>query len=299
MLLGSDPEFPIRSHSGAFIPAHRVFGDQANKRGVSADAVAFRDGFMVELNVKPQETALALVRAVQQGIRGVNKLLPSKWELATNAAITINPKKDLRAAPPDVLHFGCTPSYCAYSGQRKVVSADPMTLTMRCAGAHMHFSASVKEIETGSFGWLMDPDSHRLFIRMLDAAIGLPLARIYHAKGQYERRTLYGQAGEYRPQEYPDGSLGLEYRTPPPDLWNDAGLAVRMFAIGAEVFRTFRVMAKIWDSRHEAAIRAAIDTGAGLRDAPLLGYFGVTEKMVDHYFTEPVYRRFQLPYQQL
>lgn len=296
MLLGSDPEFPIRSKSGRFIPAHRVFGNQTEKRSVSGSAVAFRDGFMVELNVQPQVTAIELVKVVQAGIRGVNKILPSAWELVTNAAITIDPKRDLRDAPPDVLHFGCTPSYCAYTGQRKQIRADPATLPMRSAGAHMHFSATEYEIKS-SHRWLMSPEDHRIFIKMLDYAIGLPLARIYHAPGQYLRRSLYGQAGEYRPQEYPDGSLGLEYRTPPPELWNNAEIAIKCFAIGLEVFRNYPILKKTWDPNSEPAIRRAIDTGEGREE---LGEFGgFTEKMIEHYFGEPVYRRFQLPYQQL
>lgn len=296
-MLGTDPEFAIRSRSGKFIPAHRVLGDDAHKHRVAPGVVAFRDGYMVELNVSPQANAADLVKYVQLGIRGVNRMLPSAWELCTNAAITID-LKDLKRAPEDVRHFGCNPSYCAYSGEAKLLTLDPMTLEMRSAGAHMHFSATAEEAETPAFAWLLDKDCHRQFIKMMDFYVGLPLARIFHAPGQYRRRTLYGQAGEYRPQEYPDGSLGLEYRTPPPQLWNSAEIAVQAFCTGEAVFNNFYKFRRIWDPQIESALQRAINTGEGRESLPLSGV-GFTEKLIEKYFSHPVYRLFQLPYQQL
>jgi len=294
-MIGTDPEFAIRSRSGRFIPAHRVLPPATHKHPIAAGVVAFRDGFVVELNVAPQRHPIELVKLVQAGIRGVNRMLPSAWGLCTNAAVPID-LKDMEKAPEDVRHFGCTPSYCAYTGSRKIPTADPMTLKMRCAGAHMHFSASPSEVEDG-YSWLMNRDDHMLFIRMMDLAVGLPLALIFHGKSQYWRRTLYGQAGEYRPQEYPDGSIGLEYRTPPPQLWNHAEIAVRAFATGEEVFKNFNVFKKIWDPKIEPLVRKAIDTGEGREDIQLSG--GFTGGLVQKYLSAPVYQSFQLPYQQL
>lgn len=291
-MLGTDPEFAIRSRSGRFIPAHKRFGPATRKFAIAPGVLAFRDGFMVELNIRPQRTATDLVKFVRMGVRAVNRLLPSAWELCTNAAITID-LKDMKDAPEDVRHFGCNPSYCAYSRETKIVRADPMTTKLRSAGAHMHFSVTPEEIET-THSWYRDPENHVLFIKMLDYYVGLPLARIFHAPSQYQRRELYGQAGEFRPQDYPDGSSGLEYRTPPPQLWNSAEIAIKAFSVGEEVFNNFTTLQRLWTPSIEEPVRTAINTGRGLSDVPL-GNLGFNEPLIEKYFADPSYRLFQLP----
>lgn len=266
MKIGTDPEFFIVSKRGRPVPAHHLFGDKHHKHEISNGVKAFRDGYAVEINVPPSDSVLALAKSMRAGLLGVRGLLLEGQRLVAVPVVSIDPSADLRDAPDDVLHFGCDPSYDAYTGQEKCPRVDASKHPYRYAGGHMHFSATSAEISKGRFGWLKKKDNHLLFIRMLDYRVGIPLTLMALGPGQFERRRVYGQAGEFRPQEYPDGSLGLEYRTPCPAIWNNLATASFAFDTALQIFQNFYLYAKVWKEAHEAKIQRALNTGEGLRE---------------------------------
>jgi hypothetical protein len=267
-----------------------MFGDKTDKKDVAPGVKAFRDGYAVELNVPPAEDVLTLAKHVRAGILGVTKLLPEGHRLVATPTVSIDLKADLKDAPEDVLHFGCDPSFDAYTGKEKCPRVNAWEHPYRYAGGHMHFSATAREIEKGTFGWLKKKDNHLLFIRMMDYRVGVPLTIINHGPAQFLRRKVYGQAGEFRPQEYPDGSLGLEYRTPCPSVWNNLAVATFAFETGMEMFRHFYLYAKVWNDKHEKKLQAALNHGEGLQEILPPEQANRTEQLCS-----PNHRAFTLP----
>lgn len=296
-MIGTDPEFPIIDSKGKPVPAHRFLPAVENKHKLSSGGAAFRDGYMVELNVPPAETPEALARKVQAALKEVALMLPMGYQLSTKPVVDIS-EADLREAPADVLTFGCSPSYCAYEGRSKRPKLDARSHLERYAGGHMHFSAPVSETAQGKpFAWLKNRADHQLFIKMLDLYVGLPLTTIYYSADQWRRRKWYGQAGEYRPQQYPDGSLGLEYRTPSPEIWNTAPVARMAFAVGGLIFDGFETIKKSWDPSIEAGVRRAINEGIGCTDL-LVSIEGIYDPLlIQRAARTTVFHSLQLPYQ--
>lgn len=261
MKVGTDPEYFLWSTAeNRPVPAHRVFPDKHEPIDLGFGMRAFRDGFAVELNVPAQEDPKVLMESVQEALYGLRQMLRgSGYQLRTAPTVPISIKDDLADAPEDVLHFGCEPSYCAYDGRSKSPQINAWEHPWRYAGAHMHFSASPEELE-GWASWLKDKPKALGFIRLMDIHVGLPLTRKDPSEAQFMRRQYYGQAGEFRPQHYPDGSIGLEYRTPA-----SGQLEADMFYRGMYLFRSMSVKPLMTNQ----LVRKAINTGVGLHGVTL------------------------------
>ncbi len=256
MKVGTDPEYFLKSlRTGRYEPAHRVFPDKNNPMALGHGMKVFRDGYAVELNVPPQNDPAVLMLSVMEAIATVNNMVARDGlRLASAATVPIDLREDLDGAPDDVLHFGCEPSYCAYTGRTKIPQINAWEHPWRYAGAHMHFSLSPDEQERCA--WISNKSKHLLFIRLLDFHVGLPLTAKMPTPEMFMRRRYYGQAGEFRPQQYPDGSVGLEYRTPA-----SGQLDAEMFRMGLELFSAMDTIA---EGGAGAAVRRAINTGRGL-----------------------------------
>jgi hypothetical protein len=254
MRIGTDPEAFVVDAGNRPVPAHRFFGNKDEKREVAPGIWAFRDGYAVELNVPPQSDVVDLMGTVAAGWRGVQDLLPRGLRLEHTPTMRINLKKDLADAPEDVKHFGCEPSYCAYLAKSKIPKINAWEHPWRYAGAHMHFSANPVEVAS-THKWLKNKANHLLFIRLMDQMVGWPLTAEWPILAQFQRRRYYGQAGEFRPQEYPDGSIGLEYRTPASGQLRDW-----CFQVGMVVFNNFEHYASL----PPVDLREEINMGKGV-----------------------------------
>lgn len=278
MKIGADPEFFIARGNGRWnsptpVPAHRFLDNKNNKLNLGEGVQAFRDGYVVEINVPPATTVKDLARSVQIGLNGVSELLPQGLWLLPYPACRISLATDLADAPEDVLHFGCDPSYDAYTGREKSCRINAWEHEYRYAGGHMHFSVTPAELKH-THAWMNKKENHLLFIRMLDYRVGIPLTMAFKEPNQFNRRLVYGQAGEFRPQEYPDGAVGLEYRTPCPHIWHSLETATFFFETAMDIFTNFSVYAKAWHMNHMDkkgdAIRDAVNMGVGLSSPQLL-----------------------------
>jgi hypothetical protein len=100
----------------------------------------------------------------------------------------------------------------------------------------------------------------------MDLYVGAPLSFLFDSKQTFLRRRFYGQAGEFRSQKYGSGKeeVGVEYRTPGPEVWNAAWVASFAMGVGRHIALNFRALAKKWDKHIEADLQLAINTGAGL-----------------------------------
>lgn len=282
---GTDPEYLIVDSKGKPIPAHKAGFPGKEKKwvlktkyGSEDGARAFRDGYMVEINIAPSHCRQTMSFRMQRSLAIVQRKLHEKYgyKLVTVPAVKIDLAKDMARAPLDVKQFGCEPSYCAYDNVSKIPPIDAMTHEWRYSGAHLHFSPgkhSEVKLEQWKTGpryvqtwkyrpeWLNDPKQYPEVIKLMDQYIGLPLTCLFHSDALYQRRRFYGQAGEYRAQKYKDGTPGLEYRTPGPELWNLPWVSSLVLDIGRYIVLHKNALLKKYDEKRGDAVRHAINTG--------------------------------------
>lgn len=258
--IGTDPEYVVIGPDNRPVPAHMVgFGDKYHKKTFGLGK-AFRDGYNIEVNVPPSKKRIFLINRVRSTLKEIIKGLPKGHVLATLPAYKIN-LRDIEDAPPDLHTFGCDPSLNAYTGEVTICDLPALTHEERYCGAHMHFSED--GVTEKSKHWMNDTLMARRFIKMMDGYVGLVLTCMFHRPSQYRRRKYYGKAGEYRYQRYPDGTVGLEYRVPGPELWNDTAVADLAFGVGMWVWHNFKDLADAWEPKLEQDIEHAVNTGVG------------------------------------
>ena len=196
VLVGADPEIFV-GRKGAFVSAHGlVAGDKRHPLPVEKGAVQV-DGLALEFNIDPAsslkefETNLDIVQAQLRGMIG-------DLEFLQNSSVFFE-KEFLADIPLENLILGCEPDFNAYT---RLPNPRPDAATnMRTAGGHIHVGGFEAE----------HPDSpvHQglsaYLTRLMDEFVGV--YSILWDKDDH-RRSMYGQAGCYRPKSY-----GFEYRT--------------------------------------------------------------------------------------
>jgi hypothetical protein len=271
MYIGADPEFVVtKVATGEPVPAHLFFPDKHNKIAVplkpckystSSPAKLFRDGFNLEVNLPPSTCRAYFATWMQEALKAAFAKIGPEYTLAPVQAVQID-LNHMKDAPDDLKTFGCEPSYCAYRLVAKVPDIDAMSHPWRYAGGHMHFS------DTDPKSVLSNPDNHPDMIRVLDFYLGLPLACLFGDDLSTQRRKYYGQAGEFRTQMYGKNDIGLaeiglEYRTPGPEVWTDENvIAGFAFGIGKRLLSNqgFVGALKTLDKAKDDDVREAIDS---------------------------------------
>jgi hypothetical protein len=284
--IGTDPEIFAATSQLQIMPAHKLgipMQFDKMKFGVGI-ASAHRDNWAIEFNTTQAYTCVQDVFwEIQRGKVAVKKVLPPGTRLVSDAAVKIN-LKHLDNAPADLMEFGCQPSYCAYDLVGKVPDLNAKIHEWRYAGGHLHWSTDNIESKVFIHPYchpneqvLQNPDDYPEIIRMMDGYVGLFLTFLYGDEKQFLRRKFYGQAGEFRPQRYPiskanyraygEGrteAMGVEYRTPPPQVFDNEQVAVLAMSVGRWVIHNFPEVRAKWDRGMEPYIREAINTGRGV-----------------------------------
>jgi hypothetical protein len=285
MYLGTDPELAILDKSGRAIPAFMLgipYKDAKVKNGTGT-ASWFRDNWAVEFNTTQPYTCTADVTLeVSRAKAKLNKqLAPKGMKLQAAAAFPVDTKY-LVGAPEDMQQFGCDPDYCAYELCAKRPEIDANTHGYRYGGGHLHFSTD--NLESSRFvapycreteKLLLDDESYPEIVKRLDAYLGLAATYLWDDPMQFERRKYYGQAGRFRPQKYPvaktgyrvwgperSRAMGVEYRTPPPQIFDKPEIAEMFLSVGRWVIHNFHDIP--WDKQWEPFVQDAINTGNGV-----------------------------------
>ena len=201
--IGSDPEVFVVGPDHKVVPAHH-FGIPGPSDKVKTEFGSFfRDGWALEVNPIPSKSPEALLAHIKFILRVARKqFLPDDYKFSLRPAIDIDLKL-LEEAPEDVKKFGCNPAYDAYALKVVVPTVDAATHPMRTTGCHLHFSGPT----------INDPEDFPKIIKMLDFFVGTRMVIDAATPASRKRRTLYGRAGEFRPQMYGE-TLGLEWRVP-------------------------------------------------------------------------------------
>jgi hypothetical protein len=213
----------------------------------------YRDGLAVEFNSSPvtcrawiwQDLKLAMATAESV------KDLPAHVRFTARPWVAISPQL-IRHFPDDLKVLGCSPTLDAYTEQTKAVLVNPLKTYFRTSGAHMHCS----------FDDMLPEEHWGPIIKLCDLCIGVPHTYIFADELEFKRRKLYGTAGEFRPQKYPNGQNGLEYRALSSRLYNHPGI----FGLFSGIFKyviteNYAQMWEHWDSAWEADIQEAINLG--------------------------------------
>ena len=297
ILLGADPELVVVDPGGHPVPAHTWYPHKRAKV-VTGCGSYYRDGFMVELNPCPNTCRALFAYGVRSLFQAASSQLPAGYRLVSTPTVTIDPTT-LDDAPSDVSRFGCESAHNAYTGLDEVprISADHRR---RYAGGHLHLGVPRSAQD---FGWMHDPEMRRLYIRMVDRRVGVPLAYITATPAQFDRRRYYGRAGEMRYQEYNSRYHGVEWRVPGADIWNNNALVSFALGVMRHIAYHFREHAGMWDPASEAAVARAINTGRGL--AALLpdqwrdtnGVTWYTKSLLTRLARARAFAEFGLPYE--
>jgi len=197
ILLGSDPELFVFK-KGEPISAHGMIEGSKEHPLIVQDGAVQVDGMALEYNTDPATTLAQWENNHVSVQKQLKKMLKRGLKLeATPTAFFA--EEVFNTTPEEALELGCEPDFNAYTG-----FANPKPnakVKFRTGAGHIHI------------GWtdgadIKDPfhlGECRALVKALDFYLGMPSVRM---DDDWQRRTLYGKAGAFRPKSY-----GLEYRT--------------------------------------------------------------------------------------
>lgn len=201
--IGTDPELFLRdTRTGAATPVCGLIGGTKDSpipmEGMADGYAVQEDNVMLEFNIPATTSANRFARRVDDGLRYIRQLVRTSLpnhDLDTGACSRLFSFEDLSSRQAMV--FGCSPDFNAHEQGQPWPTVKPVALedqggAWRFAGGHVHlgYESEVPEFVAAAFA---------------DVYLGLPSVSLDQ---QGLRRTLYGQAGRYRPTSY-----GIEYRT--------------------------------------------------------------------------------------
>lgn len=209
LLVGADPEYFIRKKNH-WISGHTFPLGTKEKPRQMMMGFAQCDGIALEINVTPSATRTGFIASVlgaKQGLERFIQGIDPDVRLVAAPSIFYG-KKRLSQLPEDASKLGCEPDFNAYEGEMN--PRPNRESPIRTGAGHIHI------------GWTQDANTKSRthieicsgLVRQLDYYLGLPSLLWDH---DTRRRTLYGQAGAFRPKPY-----GLEYRTLS-NKWTETG----------------------------------------------------------------------------
>lgn len=201
--LGTDPELFLRdTRTGGVYPAIGLMGgtkEEPIPMAEMADGFAVQeDNVMVEYNIPAATSGQRFARRVRDGLLWINRVVrTTRKELDLDIGSCSRLFTHEQLSHPQAQTFGCSPDFNAHAQGQPCPPIKAEALVedegaWRFAGGHVHlgYESKVPDFVVAAFA---------------DVYLGLPSVSLDQ---QGLRRTLYGQAGRYRPTPY-----GIEYRT--------------------------------------------------------------------------------------
>lgn len=264
--LGQDSEFFLwDTEKAKVVPSylHYPIKEEGFTNPEHTSFRAFRDGLAVEFNTPPSFCRATLIEDLAYIAKNT---LPKALKTQSNILFTSRPyveitKELIKQFPPDLQVLGCNPTLDAYTKQQKVIRVNPKKLLYRTSGAHLHMSFGLRETLEPTPAESIPQELWAPWIKACDLFLGVPFAYVFRDDLEFKRRKLYGQAGEFRYQQYPIG-VGLEYRVLSSRLWNHPAIASLFLGFFKFVLGDFNFIFNLpWDKAWEDDIREAINTG--------------------------------------
>jgi hypothetical protein len=148
--------------------------------------------------------------------------------------------------------FGCDPDFDVFDSKTACKIFDASKHPWRYAGGHIHVSG-MKELETQPLN----------AIKSMVLTAGLAATANSDVPNlERERIFLYGKPGKFRIQQYPNGAVGIEYRTPSTRWTENHDLAKQIFTwarIGMENLLHGGLLATIENKIMEEAKKAIVE----------------------------------------
>lgn len=254
--LGADPEFFLANSEGKLFPAHQAGLPYKEMPIPFMNGKALRDGYALELNPTADSCRTVMAYYVWGLLKDLRaKHLPYGTKVLARSAAEID-LKALEDAPGDVSQFGCDGAWNAYSQTIVKPSLHGPTHPLRYTGGHLHASRP-----THNKHWAKDMDDVFLWAKLEDRFTGLISTYLTGSEWAGLRRQYYGQAGEFRLQEYPNAIGGLEYRTPGSEIFSHPALLNLCLGVFREVYEQFPEFKKYYSPKEEQQVRDAINKG--------------------------------------
>lgn len=203
--IGADPELFVAKRGVAMSGHDLPLGTKDNPKKTMFGHVQ-RDGMAVEVNVLPSHSKISFITNCAEVLNDLEKIIKAtdrEMYLMCEPKVRFDPEY-MKTVPEDAKELGCNPDWNAYEMQENPrPDADS---NLRTAGGHIHigwgsgFNCSALE----HIGLCAE------VAKQLDYYIGVPSLEW---DKDTERRSLYGQAGAFRPKPY-----GMEYRVLSP-MW--------------------------------------------------------------------------------
>ncbi len=167
------------------------------------------DGAAFEFTVPPADSLSALLKTVHKGYSLLQERILGNYGYELKILPTINyevSKWKQFYEEPEFLNsilFGCDPHHLAWEADFEDAPVDASKHKYRYGGGHIHVS-----------GEEIFKENPVLCARTFDMTVGLAATAFSPVPELEKIRTFrYGKPGVWRPQAYPDGSFGMEYRS--------------------------------------------------------------------------------------
>lgn len=218
--IGTDTEFFLQRKDNSNL----VFGpalEEAVQELNSYCSAWHVDGCAAEFCVAPGRTPTELLENIAPVMESIEK---SNYFISNRVVVDIPSwiKEDLNSR---FGQLGCNPDY-SHWGYKKSPGMNP---DFRSVGFHIHLG-------DGTYSKTTDfSDSRLVSIRLMDLLIGVPVTKWTLEKTnlleqEIQRRTLYGDAGSWRPTTY-----GLEYRVLSSSVFSDTELLKSVFSSSQKI----------------------------------------------------------------
>lgn len=197
LTIGADPELFVKK-DGRYVSAHGLVpGTKMEPHFVDGGAIQV-DGMALEFNIFPASSNKEFVHNIDTVMATLRKMVPSEYEFAIDPVARFG-RRYIAKQPPVARMLGCEPDFNAYTG---VENAPPNAKApIRTAAGHIHIGWQEpyeENMTTQHFDFCCS------FVKQLDFVLGIPSLLL---DPDNTRRSLYGQAGAFRPKPY-----GVEYR---------------------------------------------------------------------------------------
>lgn len=223
LLFGSDPEtFASYSEGGkdyVVPPAYfRMFlglpftpdEEGRHPKFIVQDGITIHeDGAAFEFTLPPAQSISELLKGIHKGYDLLQEKILSHYDYTLKISPSINyevKRWQEYYHNTDFLQtimFGCDPHNLAWNVEQEDVPIDASQHKYRYGGGHIHVS-----------GMEIFKENPILCARVFDMTVGLAATAFSPVPELEKIRTFrYGKPGVWRPQQYPNGSFGMEYRS--------------------------------------------------------------------------------------
>ena len=219
--LGADPEFFVTKES--IVPSvvkiltHEVTPVvQDSKHPVVVRQEIYDvivDGVALEVNFKkPFRSFVDLKYAFWNAVQQSQEVYQEKMQVVPAGVLNIHDYRQFLGNPLfyQGVIFGCDPDRDAFNVKWTARILDALTHPYRYGGGHIHFGFVDNPPDN-------DKDILR-FVKLCAMTFGnFVIANMVHEDLVKLRSTYYGMPGKFRVQQYKNGQIGIEYRTPSND----------------------------------------------------------------------------------